>query len=259
MRSARIGILSLTMCAAALLGACADREPVPPSAADLKRLAAEDAKQYTSEEQCLTDFQWPVTTTTIADGTSTWYVNHDLLEALTAGGFAKRTVRYEKKVDKAGAVSQPSFVYELTAVAKPLVRVKSMPQFDGTKADKKILCFGRLSYDGNVEQGMVYVPDDNFMNNVVGFLFHSGDSRYPYYAYRYPDGAVRSALDYSLQTVPSREDFPSAMAKLAGKTASDDAYRMMYESVFRVRNIDVLVRDAGKGWTIEKSEPIRFP
>lgn len=165
MRSARIGILSLTMCAAALLGACADREPVPPSAADLKRLAAEDAKQYTSEEQCLTDFQWPVTTTTIADGTSTWYVNHDLLEALTAGGFAKRTVRYEKKVDKAGAVSQPSFVYELTAVAKPLVRVKSMPQFDGTKADKKILCFGRLSYDGNVEQGMVYVPDDNFMNS----------------------------------------------------------------------------------------------
>lgn len=260
MRSARIGILSLTMFAAALLGACADREPVPPSAADLKRLAAEDAKQYTSEEQCLTEFYWPVTTSTTLDGSPSWFRDHDFLEALTATGLVKRTVRYEKKVDSAGVVSQPSFVYEPTAAAKPLVRVKAMQQFDGTTADKQILCFGHLSYDGNVEQGQVYVPRDNFMNNVLGFLFHSGDSGgYPAVAFRYPDGVLRSALDYSLQAVPSRDDFPSKMAKLAGKTASDDAYQMVYNRVFRVTKIDVLVRDAGQGWTIEKSEPIRFP
>lgn len=238
------------------LGACTNSEPAPPSTADLNRLAIEDAHKYSDAEQCLSDFQWPQSTTTEADGRPDWYYRHDLLESLSSIGFVKRTLQFDHDAQGRPLADHPRYVYELTVRAAPLVRLRSEAQPDSPSPQRKVLCFGRLSYAGGVEPRMIVIPHDTFM----GLLFHSSESD-TYDAYRYEDGTVRSRFAYSLQTVPSRSDFPAEMAKLGGKEPADkeikDAYDTVYGDVFRVAAVDVLVSDHGRGWAIEESEPAR--
>lgn len=257
MRLQRIGHILIVVITTMLLGACSERKAEPPSQAELQRLAAEDAKRYTADDQCLTSFHWPVTTTAMADGSPSWFYLHDQLEALKAIGLAKKSVRNEKVNEEGVTVTRSSLVYELTDTAEPFVRVKDVEARDGTPPHREgLLCLGRLTYDGNVTLSTVAVPKDD----ALGFLFHESSNEY-HYAYREDNGTIDSRLEYTLQPLPTRKAFPGVLESLGTHAlpdakANDDAYQLLYDATFRFEKVSALVSDSGKGWANENSSPV---
>ncbi|MGF6440194.1 hypothetical protein [Paraburkholderia youngii] len=240
--------LSRTAIAALVLAglAACSREGEPPSTDALKHLAAQDSTHYVGKDQCLTEFRWPVTTTVEADGSPTWYVNHDELDALVAAKLAARSIQHVKVDVGAGqSVNQPRLVYELTPKAAPLAQTLDMGGHSIT-----LLCFGKLAWDGNVRPEPVRVEKDS----VAGFIFHS--SEYDEYAAYRPRGTdvVVSRMSYTLQFAPS-----------PFTKEHEGEWRGFIDHAFRVRKIDVDLSntpagakspDAGKGWVVDRSHPV---
>ncbi|MBN3761244.1 hypothetical protein [Burkholderia sp. Ac-20365] len=249
--STKCGALLLGALVTVLISGCSDSDPEPPTHADLVRLATADAKRYTQDEQCLSRFAWPVETTTERDGTPSWYYDHDLLEAITAVGLARRSVRDIKETVDGAAVVHSHFVYALAERAAPLVRIKTQEHYDGTVSRDRVLCLGRLTYEGNVTPAMIYVQRDT----LAGFIFHGSESE-EHAAYRENDGTAESRFEYSLAATPTREKFADVMQSVGGrKLKDDDAYLRLYDATFRVRKIRALARDSGHGWENEASAP----
>lgn len=249
-----LNVLSVSRSAIAVLAlaglAACSRTAEPPSKEDLKRLAAEDSRQYVGNDVCLYEFQWPVMTTIEADHTPTWYAYHDALNGLVAAGLAKRSIQHEKVEVAAGqTLVQPRLLYELTPKAAPLAQIKNDTNTNGKPAT--VLCFGKLEWDGNFSAEPVYVDKDS----LAGLIFHSNEyDVYP--AYREPDDdVVVSRLSYSLHFSPS------AYAKTHEAELST-----FIDNSFRIRKVYVDLENfpksaktwkAGKGWIIDQSNPGR--
>ena len=234
----------IAVLAIASLSACS-RTAEPPSKEDLKRLAAEDSRQYVGKDQCISQLQWPVTTTVKADGTPTWYVYHDALNGLVAAGLAKRSVQHEKvEVAPGQVVEEPRLFFELTPKAAPLAQIENDVDTDGKPAT--VLCFGKLEWDGNVRPEPVSVEKDT----LAGFIFHGSEyEEYP--AYRQPDNdVIVSRFSYTLHFSPTAY----AKAHEAELSGFIDAFRIrkVYVDVVNAPK-SAKTWNAGKGWVIDQS------